>query len=545
MAYILSFVLLLASFTLSPIQTNAETLFKGVLVDASYEEVTLDDRSIEKQLKTITLVNNNGNTTTLNIDKNTKFFINSTSATSASFREGMFVEATVDFRKVKELQGFADIPQGGADAAIGEFFTGTVNEIDKYGSFISINLKDRQSQKYYLDENTQVFKDRKLVDLSELYEGDRVKLALSSHDSKTLATIEINVEGIEVEQVYKGVIQQIDTTQQKIVVKGEQFLQNWDWEYTNSTYPNSISNRLFTAKTPIYVGNKKIDPSQLRYYVNNEVYYVTINQLGKELIQKIVINVKDEYSYNDTLYSVDTADKKIRLTKAGSIPYHNGTIIIRNGRLIDPSALSQSGNAYVVTAGVSSNQSANIIYVTNNGFQSPSLSNHSVYFGQISSLNNYNLTLNNVNKLSNNYWYSNSLTNFKFSNSTVVTEHYSNSTITKTNQFTDTVGQYAYFYVKDNHIVAAHIVHSYYPAQYISVGKYDKTYSSDYRIALNNSSQWTSGSWTNITGLNYYYTAQAVILKNGKAISRAELNPNDRLFIIHDAYLNAEFILVN
>ena len=79
--------------------------------------------------------------------------------------------------------------------------TGTVNTIDRNGKFIAINSKDRKSVNYYLDAQTQVFKDNKLVDLSVLYEGDRVKLTLADHNSTTLSTIEIIAEGIKVEHL--------------------------------------------------------------------------------------------------------------------------------------------------------------------------------------------------------------------------------------------------------------------------------------------------------------------------------------------------------
>ena len=116
-------------------------------------------------------------------------------------------------------------------------------------------------------------------------------------------------------------------------------------------HPASISSKPFTAKTPIYVGNKKIDASQIRNYINNEVYYVTIEQMGQEVVQKMIIKQSNERNLHERLNSVDTSAQKIRLSSTGNIAYHNGTIIIRNGRLVDASALSQSGDAYVITNG--------------------------------------------------------------------------------------------------------------------------------------------------------------------------------------------------
>ncbi|WP_391207910.1 hypothetical protein [Psychrobacillus sp. L4] len=535
--YILTLIVLLFTTFSIPFSANASTLVDGMFVDATYEEVVLSNKTKEKKLTKITLINDNGKTITLKIDKYTPLFINSTSTTIDAFKEGLWIQASVDLGKVTELRGFADIPQGNSNA-IGEYLTGTVNEIDRNGKFIAINLKNKQSKRFYLVQHTQVFKESKLVDLSVLFEGDRVKLNLTDFDSNTLASIEVIVEGIQVEHLYKGTIQQIDANQKKLLVKDEKVFQNWDWQLVNSA-SKGITSKPFTAKTPIYVGNKTIDPSQLRSYVNNEVYYVTINQLGKEVIQKIIIKQSNERTIQEKLNSVDTSAQKIRLSSTGSISYHKGTIIIRNGRLVDPSALSQSGDAYVITNGGSSSQYANIIQITNDGFQSPSLSNHEVYFGQISNVGSNRLLLTNTSKLLNNSWYATSYANLNISNDTVVVEDYNSST----KNFTYSTNKYAYFYVKDNHVVAAHIIGSGSPAPFVSVGRLQ---SKSYSYAdLKDVSQWKNGYWTTINPINNLDISQTTFIKEGKVISIDMVNENDRLFIIHESYAKARIILVD
>ncbi|WP_144509646.1 hypothetical protein [Bacillus sp. FJAT-22090] len=536
--YILAFMILFSTFFTHTLQTQASTIVSGMFVSVTYEEVVLDKKTTEKQLSKITLINDKGKTITLNIDKYAALFINSTPTSIGAFKEGMWVEATVDLRNVQELNGFADIAQDGGSNAIGENLTDTVNKIDASGRFISINLKDRSAAKYYLDAHTQVFKDNKLVDLSVLYEGDRVKLKRSDYNSDTLSVIEIIAEGIKVEQLYKGTVQQIDTKQKKLVVKGEKMFQNWKWQFVSGN--GTISSKPFTDKTPIYVGNKKIDSSQLRNYINNELYYVTIRQFGQEVVQKMIIKQTNERSLHENLYSVDTSAKKIRLSSSGNIPYHNGTIIIRNGRLVDASALSQSGDAYVITNGTTTHQYANVIHITNDGFQSANLSNHNVFFGQINSVGSYQVNLTNAYQLTNNYWYSAGFNSLNFSNDTVVVEDNNYST----KDFTNSTGKYAYFYVQDNHVVAARIVGSTSPASLISVGRYNNYYSWN-SISVQNVSQWQLGNWIESSQIYYMDTTRATLIKEGKVIDKSDLKQNDRLFIIHDTYSQARIILVD
>lgn len=528
-------ILFIGCFTnVSPVQ--ASSTISGLFVNFTYEEVIQEDKTTEKQLANITLMNSDGKTTTLNIDEYVPLFVNSTPTTVGAFKEGMRVEATVNLRKVQELNGFTSIEQGESDT-ISRSLTGTINNIDLYGQYITINIKNRQQAKYYIDFDTEISKDNKLVDLSDLYEGDRVKLYLNDDDSDKLSSIEIIVDGIKIEQLYKGTIQKLDNKQKKLTIKDEKVFENWKWQLQSSTKGN-ITSKSFTMKTPIYVANKKVDPNELHKYVNNEVYYVTINQSGNEIIQKIIIKKSNERIYHDNLSSIDTSNNKISLTNTKNIRYHNGTIIIRNGRLVDASALTV-GDANVITNGTTTDQYANVIHISNNSFQSSNLSNKSVYFGQINTVGSYQLQVNNTNLLTNNYWYSTGLSNLSFSNDTVVVENGNPSTT----DFTYSTGKYAYFYVKDNHIVAARIVgSSYNPASSFTIGRLD---SSSYNwLNVNNISYWNAGSWLNYAYNTSFNVSNTTIIKEGQVISFHEIQENDRLFIIHDYYSQAAQIIL-
>lgn len=530
-------ILVITSFT-SALPTQASSIISGSFVSFTYNEITLEDKTTEKQLEKITLVNNDGKTITLNIDEYVPLFVNSTPTTVGAFKEGMWIEASVNLRKVQELNGLTSMEQGESDS-IGRSLTGTVNHIDLHGQYITINLKDREQAKYYMDVDTEIFKENKLVDLSVLYAGDRVQLYLQDDGSDMLASIHIIVDGIKIEQLYKGTIQQLDTKQKKLVVKNEVVFNNWKWQVQSSNKGN-LTSKFFTAKTPIYVGNKKVDPNQLHKYVNNEVYYVTIEKSGKEIIQKIIIKQTNEKSFHENLSNVDTSNKRISLANTKNIPYHDGTIIIRNGRLVDASALT-IGDAYVITNGTSTNQYANIIHITNIGFQSSNLSNQSVYFGQINSVGSYQLLIDHSSLLTNNHWNSTGLTSLNFSNDTVVVE---NGNILTTD-FTYSTNKYAYFYVKDNHVVAARIVgSSYIPTSRITTGQLSS--SSNNWLSINNASYWNAGSWQNYVSHHSFNISNTTFIKEGKVISSLEIQKNDRLFIIHESnYAPAHIILVD
>ena len=540
--YIFSLILVFI-YTLPSLQVNATTLYKGTFVDVAYENVRLSDETIEKRLKTVTIKNNSGKTTTLNIDKFAELSVNARETTIDAFKLGMSIEADVNLRKVEALRGFTASSQSKTDA-IGKQVNGTVNRVDKNGKFISVRLDDGQSQSYFINEDTVVYKDSSLSDLSVIYEGDRVKLKLVEHDSRILHSIEVNTQGIIIENLYKGTIQRIDPVQKKIVIKNEKVFRDWKWQ---SQIPVGNTSKNYSAKTPIYVGNKEVTQQQLRYYGSDEVYYVTISQFGKEVIQKMVIKRLNERTFYEPMISINTATKKIGLKTAGVIPYHLGSIIIRNGRLVDPFSLQSSGTAFVVTDGTSSSQFANIIHVTNDGFQSPNLADHTLYYGKINTATSYNLTLSNVQKLTNHYWSSAPTARLTFSNDTHVVEDFGRSvlSVVPRNEMDNKEGTYGYFYVKNNHIISAHLVStSTSLAQLVSVGRLETTID-DKTLRVQNVSHWQQGIWKEAGKIYSMNVEQTTFIKDGKVISIKDLKANDRLFMIHESIVKGRIIFVD
>ena len=61
-----------------------------------------------------------------------------------AFKEGMWIEASVNLRKVQELNGFTSIDQGESNS-IDRYITGTVNNIDPNGQYITINQKNQST----------------------------------------------------------------------------------------------------------------------------------------------------------------------------------------------------------------------------------------------------------------------------------------------------------------------------------------------------------------------------------------------------------------
>ncbi|MCG7344254.1 hypothetical protein MHZ92_08920 [Sporosarcina sp. ACRSL] len=528
---------------------EASAPVKGTFVSVTYEDVQLDKDSSEKRLKEVTIKNAQGRTITLTIDKFAHLTVDSRPVKIEAFKLGMEVEADVNLRRVKAMRG----KTGTEPAAISKrdkVITATITQIDRNGKFLTVKRDDGRESTYFITNRTEFFKGTTLRDLSVFYEGDRVKLTLPEYDTNRLETVEIIEQGIKIEGLYKGTILRIDQTNNKLLLKDEKVFENWYWR--DRTY-KSTSSYTYSTKTPIYVGDEQIRPDRLRYYAGNEVHFVTIKQFGKEVIERMVIQKENERTFNEALASVNTKRKEVGLRQSGIFKYHDGTILIRNGRLVDPIALQAAGTAFIATDGLNKSRFANVIHIANDGLDSPNLVDHQIYFGSISSVsNNYGLTINNAYELKNNGWTAASTASFTFSNDTVAVEDKNNSVLRLIPQMDlkFETGKYGYFYVKDGNVVALHLIEDkrwqYTAAPMVSVGRLESV-SATYPAVINvrNVSRWQQMSWKEAGSIFRMDIEQATIIRNGKVITAKELKPNDRLYILHESTVKGRIIFVD
>lgn len=549
--FIAFFVLLFSSFWLAS-PASASSPVTGTFVKANYDEIQITRNETEKKLSTITIKNAQGQTTTVSIDKYATLSVDTLPTTIEAFKLGMEVEVDVNLGRVKAMRGSTGTAPGKIEQG-DRVVTGTVNQIDPNGTFLSIRLDNGQSKTYYLNDQTTISKGTTLGDLSMLLEGDRVKLNFAAYNSNSIRSIEVNVQGVKVESLYKGTIQRIEQTANKIIMKNEQKFLDWRWQPNTKAGVNGYSNSSYnySNKTPIYLGTKLIQPDRLRQYVDHDVYFVTVNRSGKEVIERIIIKEKNERTFYERMTSVNTGSNSIDLQTAGTIRYHAGTIIIRNGRLVDENSLLASGTAFVVTEGSKQSEFANVVHISNDGFQSPNLTNHGIYFGQIQSANSYELTLTNAMLLStNNYWQTESLPTLSFSNDTVAVEDARGSVLTiipQQDEMKRYAGKYGYFYIENNQIVAAHIISPTAPtATMVSAGRIESIIQSyPATIRIRNVSQWQNGMWKTAGNISSMDIEQAMIIKDGKVISAKDLRVNDRLYLLHESQVKGRILLVN
>lgn len=538
-------IAILVMFTALPFSNTAEaaTTYKGTFEKASYKEVAGKNGTIERKLSSMTMRNSSGKTVTFNIDENAYFFINNTPTTIEGFKYGMPVEATVNLRRVTKLTGISKINEGGIPENSKEL-SGIVTKIDPNGMFVRIKLDTGKEQEYYINNSTTYFKGTSSVDLSTLYEGDRVKIKFSAPSTAVISEMEIIQTGALIENLYKATIRSVNSTGNRLSVVNAQPFTDWSF---GTTIDNDQTTFKFNNATSIYVGNKKITKNQLRNYKDSDVYFVTTKQFGSEMVKKIIVLDNYERTFFDQINLVDTRLQYFRLKEAGLMYYHNGSILVRNGRLVEPSTLTSIGSAFVLTDGINKSNYTHLINITNDSFLSPNLASHDLYFGKLSAVNGskYVLEADSLMQLKNNYWNYEKTKQFAFSNNTVATRNEGSVKVDVTSLSTQT-DKYGYFYVKDGHVQAVHFLNKdQSESSEVITGRIASVNASNKEMEVKNISQWREGAWLDLAHIPTVNLSQAVLIKDGKPITVSQLKPKDRVVLLTDKQLKAHIILVN
>ncbi|MCH7322257.1 phosphate ABC transporter ATPase [Solibacillus sp. MA9] len=543
---LLAIIIALAMF---PTGQQAEAATTYTFVKAQYSETENKDGSVTRTLKSISLKKSNGTTGVFQVAANSIYYINDTLTTIAGFKNGMPVTIKLSNGKIKEMRGTTNI-EDGSIVSNSKQLSGSVTSVDPNGLQIRVKVDGSSTNTFVVTNNTEVFKDNSSVDISTIYVGDRVRLKFETATTSRVSEIHIISTAVMVEDLYKANLNTVNTTKNTMVVKNAHPLLNWRFGTEDTIAQQTFT---LTNNTSIYVGNKKISKSKLMNYKNSDLYFVTKKQFSKEVVEKIIVLAKNERTYYQPIEYVSLDVNTISLKNVSKVQYHEGSILIRNGRLVEPEGLIAlnteqtpiSTTAFVLTDGATKNDYAHIVNITNDGFLAPNLSEYGLYFARIdvADMGAYQLELTDIERFNNHFWKTDkSNAQFAFSNSTVASELDGSSNfkvipeldLDLYDNYTNSPNPYyGYFYEKDGHIQGIHFVPGEKLATLTLTGRVDDVNYNTKKMSVKNSSQWNKdGSWSFRNGALTLDLSKAMIVKNGKVITIKDIKKSDHITAI-------------
>ena len=546
------FVAVVFVLAIIPQTKPAEAAANYTYVKANYSETTDKKGNVTRTLKSVTVKKSNGQNVTFKVDNSTLYFINNTKTNVSGLKAGMTVLVYASNNKATKIVGYTNNGDGSI-AVNSKQITGAVTEIDPNGLYIKVKPDSGSIQMYTVNYNTEYFKQNQSVDLDEMYVGDRVRLKFSSTSTKIVSQVEItSSSAVLIQDLYKGELNAVNSSKNTMTVKNTQPLLNWQFGTAVSDAQKTFT---YTNNTSIYVGNTKISKANLKNYKNSELYFVTSKQFSKEIVNKIIVLKNNEFTFYQPVTSTDLAYNHFVLSKYGSLTYHSGTILIRNGRLIEPQGFNAMNSAttmaqtsaFVIADGVTSPKYAHVVQIANDGLSAPNLAGNQLYFGmlELADLDAYKLEISTDFEYKNNSWKDNRTTKvFGFSNSTDVTD-FNGTIIVPQDELESEEMNYGYFYVKNGHVQAIHFVgDTKFSDMLTGTGRIQSIRSNT--MIVENASQWlnSSGEWTYL-GQTEVDLDNVMFIRNGKVVDKTQLKAKDRVVLMMDGNEHTHIVIVN
>lgn len=225
------------------------------------------------------------------------------------------------------------------------------------GSNIVVQFEDSSIGNYDVSSNIPILKGNKNVGLGALLPGDIVRLLINQgviepgNVVETVKEMIIDVYGNNVANIYKGELGNSDKTQGTVNLYNTYQLSQLGWTDHSSAKALDISNsniQYFDEAKPI-----SLDYAQ-KYLSSDDVqaYVVTTEYYGKEKVEKITFRRGRDSVISPTNITYSNGQDQMNLlSEAGSIKLDEGTIVIKNGKLVQAGNVIAPDYAQVIVAG--------------------------------------------------------------------------------------------------------------------------------------------------------------------------------------------------
>lgn len=229
-----------------------------------------------------------------------------------------------------------------------------------YNDGALVKLNDGSMYRYKIDEDSIIIKGGTDITFRALKEGDKVKLYFS--DIYTDLVDKVEIEGIErlVKHIYRGSLAEVNEITNTITLNKPYYLKNDDWTLLDD-YSKEIK---IDNKTSLFVGNSEIPMRKLsRDYKNNTVYIVVEDAYGRERGVKLAVKTGGEQVEYDSIKRLDKPISMFETYSRLNIEMTDGTIILKDGKLIGEERLESRDNVLVVYEEKRGSKQANVIKI--------------------------------------------------------------------------------------------------------------------------------------------------------------------------------------
>ncbi len=236
-------------------------------------------------------------------------------------------------------------------SAVDNYANAYAKVISKMPSQLAVEYEDGMQQILDINDDIIVIRDKMLVGIDAIRDGDRIRI-LINETGRSTEIIEITIEGDEhyISNIYRGKIAKLDDISDKITVLGMYVFNRGNWELTNKKGFTTIP---LADGYKIYANNKLLDietANKLLY--NNDAYIAVERTYGGEE-RAVLISYRDSMDTevpvtSDTISGVVSGSNRfVTAMDNKKVTFSDGSIIVKYGRLVSGSSLSNNDKAYL------------------------------------------------------------------------------------------------------------------------------------------------------------------------------------------------------
>ena len=406
------------------------------------------------------------------------------------------------------------------------------------GKKITIRTDDGMVATYDIDDSIPVIKNNMNMNIYGLEPGDKMRMLVNQavvglgNLVETIQEIRVDPYGNIIENLYKGQLGTINTSQQTITMLNGFELQQTGWRGYSSALTLDASNR----DIEYYYDDQRISLGYAEHYLkqtNMDMYVVTENYFSNEKIKKITFrNGRDSVLPYDNIIAANGVNSIQLQNHPGTINMDEGTIVVKNGKHISPTSVLAPDYAQIVLNG--NQQAAIIIVKPDSGSEGISIMR-----GRIAKINDFeDFTVQSHANLRESEWiYSPIERSYTLDYQTRIKEDGQTLGLDEFKTYSDINKMDEVYTIIADGTKATHIVKMPYVTESIIGEIYDVN---DAVLSLKEISvydkedeRWTMLSYTNNYG-NIELDPDAIIVKNNQVIDAEQLRIGDRLRVMTD-----------
>ncbi|SHH07425.1 hypothetical protein SAMN02745221_01624 [Thermosyntropha lipolytica DSM 11003] len=526
-------------------------------VEGYLKEITLPPAGGEGEAA-ITVETYGGEIYRLKLSLQAVLAIDQRPAKPADFKPGMEVYARIVNRQATYVEGYSTmvasyLPPGG------RVQRGVIIDIEGENLIIKDYAGERRN--YYISPATVIMRQGKLITPGLLYPGDRVKLYFDELYSDVVGRMEVEGNSVLVSGLYRGKLASVDTSAENLVLREVYIWRNGRWQSHAG-----IMQIPYVPEIVPFAGGQKLAENRMPYYRGRDVYIITKNVLGRERAVNVIFKNQYESVFNDKIADINWYADKLELGDKNNFTLHEGSVVIKDGRLQDKMILGSGDDVLIIADGRGLSRLANIIYVYNQSLNNTKNGQYYILAGRLDQVTEYRLWLKDYFVLGGNQWESFRGSRELFFDHDTAFYDGENRILLSADQFiagdyavdeeSERVKKeglkdwYAYLYVDGERVVAALLQPKMDSllVQRVTTGTVHKVVQDElagWTVEMRDGADFSParGQWMPRTAFLRVNLEKALLIKEDKLITPEELKTGDRLYMVRDDFFGKVIVV--